>query len=224
MHRNDRLALQRIDRLAGDRLAPALYRETTPLQISAWEVPGEPVPFADAVGQTYTPVAEGMAWGRPWGTTWFRVSGQVPAEWRTASGDLPDGTRAELVVDLGFTAGQSGFQAEALVWGLDGSPIKGISPFNNAVAAAVQPDGRIDVLLEAASNPDVGSIFTFDPTRLGDPDTAGVDPIYVLRVVDVALRDLTVESLLDDTVILRGLLGELDASSPRRAARRSRRS
>ncbi|WP_102192924.1 alpha-mannosidase [Microbacterium aurantiacum] len=217
MHDRTALIEMRIDRFIRERLRPARHRLSHPLEVRAWEVPGEPVPFTDAVQADYTPTAVGAPWGRPWGTTWFRVSGKVPTEWRTASGDLPDATRAELVVDLGFTAGQSGFQAEALVWGLDGSPIKAISPFNNAVAAAVQPDGRIDVLLEAASNPDVGSIFTFDPTELGDPETAGADPIYVLRVVDVALRDLTVESLLDDTVILRGLIAELDASSPRRA-------
>ncbi|MFK4760453.1 alpha-mannosidase [Microbacterium sp. ZW T5_45] len=217
MHDRTALIEMRIDRFIRERLRPARHRLSHPLEVAAWEVPGEPVPFSDAVAASYTPTAVGSPWGRPWGTTWFRVTGAVPSGWRTESGDLPSGTRAELLVDLGFTAGQSGFQAEALVWGLDGAPIKGISPFNNAVAAAVQADGSIDVLLEAASNPDVGSIFTFDPTDVGDPVTAGTDPIYVLRTVDVALRDLTVEALLDDTIVLRGLVAELDPGSPRRA-------
>ncbi len=108
-------------------------------------------------------------------------------------------------MDLGFTAGQSGFQAEALVWGLDGTPIKGISPFNNAVAAAVKSDGRIRRAARGGVPiPTWAASSLSTRPALGDPETAGADPIYVLRVVDVALRDLTVESLLDDTVILRG--------------------
>ncbi len=217
MHDRTHLIEQRIDRFIRERLQPAVYRERVALDVAAWEVEGEPVAFTDAATADYRPFSVGTAWGRPWGTTWFAVRGAVPAQWRNADGTLPDGFATELVVDLGFTAGQSGFQCEALVWGRDGAPIKGIAPFNNAVAAAVAPDGTIDVLIEAASNPDVGSLFTFDPTHLGDPETAGTDPIYTLRTADVALRDLQVSSLLRDAVVLRGLAGELATATPRRA-------
>ncbi len=96
-------------------------------------------------------------------------------------------------------------------------PIKGISPFNNATAAAVDADGRIDVLVEAASNPDVGSLFTFEPTPVGDPATAGDAPLYVLREMSIGLRDIAVWELLQDFRLLHGLLAELDATSARRA-------
>lgn len=217
MHDRSALILLRVDRFTRERLQPALYRARQPLYVSAWEAPGEPVTFDVAAASSYTPVTVGTAWGRPWGTTWFAVAGDVPASWRDAEGRLPEDTRAELVVDLGFTPGQSGFQAEALVWDRGGAPMKGISPFNTAVPAAVDAAGRIDVLIEAASNPDVGSLFTFEPTHLGDPATAGVAPSYVLRAVDVALRDIPVQELLADTVTLRTLADELEPASARRA-------
>ncbi len=217
MHDRSALAELRIDRFIRERLSANLHRATAPLEIEMWEAPGEPVPFAEASAAEFTPFATGRAWGRPWGTTWLRVRGEVPTAWRDAGGALPAATRAELVVDLGFTSGQVGFQSEAMVWSSDGRPLRGIAPFNNAVTEAIDGKGRIDVFVEAASNPDVGSLFTFEPTPLGDPATAGTEHIYRLRQVDVALRDLEVAALRADTIALRGLADQLDATSPRRA-------
>ncbi|MDQ1111323.1 alpha-mannosidase [Microbacterium testaceum] len=217
MHDRTALTEMRIERFVRERLAPAVYRARQPLDIQAWEAPGEPVTFAEARDAEYRPFAVGTPWGRAWGTTWFAVSGEIPAAWRDGSGALPAGTVAEFVVDLGFTAGQSGFQCEALIWNRDGAPIKGVSPFNNATAAAIGADGRIDVLVEAASNPDVGSLFTFEPTHLGDPATAGDAPLYTLREMSIGLRDLAVWELLQDFRLLHGLIAELDATSARRA-------
>ncbi|KIC58115.1 alpha-mannosidase [Microbacterium hominis] len=217
MHDRSALAQLRIDRFLRERLTANLHRATAPLDIELWEAPGEPVTFAEASAADFVPFGVGRAWGRPWGTTWLRVRGQVPSSWRDVDGALPVGTRAELLVDLGFTSGQVGFQSEAMVWTVDGRPVRGIAPFNNAVTEAIDTDGRIDVFIEAASNPDVGSLFTFEPTPLGDPATAGTEHIYRLRQVDVALRDLEVAELRADTVALYGLAEQLDAASPRRA-------
>ncbi|MDQ1136090.1 alpha-mannosidase [Microbacterium sp. SORGH_AS 1204] len=217
MHDRTALIEMRIERFIRERLVPAVYRTRHPLDVSAWEAPGEPVTFAEAQDADYRPFAIGTPWGRAWGTTWFAVSGEIPAAWRDADGTLPEGTIAELVIDLGFTAGQSGFQCEALVWNRDGAPIKGVSPFNNATPAAIDADGRVDVLVEAASNPDVGSLFTFEPTHLGDLATAGDAPLYTLRDMSIGLRDLAVWELLQDFRLLHGLIAELDATSARRA-------
>ena len=217
MHDRSALAQLRIDRFLRERLTANLHRATAPLDVELWEAPGEPVTFAEASAADFAPFAAGRTWGRPWGTTWLRVRGEVPASWRDAEGAPLAGTRAELLVDLGFTSGQVGFQSEAMVWTPDGRPLRGIAPFNNAVTEAIDADGRIDVFIEAASNPDVGSLFTFERTPLGDPATAGTDHIYRLRQVDVALRDLEVAALRADTVALRGLAEQLDAGSPRRA-------
>ncbi|MFJ6678724.1 alpha-mannosidase [Microbacterium sp. NPDC091382] len=209
MHRNDRLALQRIDRLAGDRLRPALYRETAPLQITGWEVPGEPVPFAEAIAQSYTPAPVGTAWGRPWGTVWFHVTGSVPTSWRDGSA-----TRPEIVVDLGFDGSGPGFQAEALVFRPDGSIVKAIEPRN----AAVPIDGdEIDIWIEAAGNPSVAGTFTFAATPLGDRATAGDEPIYRLRRLELGLLDETVWELQQDIWTLRGLVDHLEPDRTRHA-------
>jgi len=217
MHDRSRLALLRVDRFIRERLRTRIHRASAPISTARWDAAGEPVPFAEAAAGEYTPIAPGDLWGRPWGTTWFRLQGVVPASWRDAEGSLPPRTRAELVVDLGFTEGQPGFQCEAMVWDAEGRPVRGIAPLNNAVAEAVDHDGDVDVYIEAASNPDVGSLFSFDPTPVGDLATAGGDPIYTLRHVDVRLRDLEVADLLADTLALRGLAEELDEGSPRRA-------
>ncbi|MFS0712818.1 glycoside hydrolase family 38 C-terminal domain-containing protein [Microbacterium sp. 2P01SA-2] len=216
MHDRSTLALLRIDRFIRERLAPAVHRSSHPLAIAFWDAPGEPVAFGEARAGEYRPIEIGQPWGRPWGTTWFRVTGDAPADWFDGDRPIP-GTRPELVVDLGFTAGQAGFQCEAMVWSVDGRPLRGIAPFNNAAAEAVAPGGAVDVFVEGASNPDVGSIFTFAPTPVGDRATAGTDPVYVLRAVDVRLRYLEVSDLLADTTALRGLAAQLDPSSPRRA-------
>ncbi|GAA5200456.1 alpha-mannosidase [Microbacterium jejuense] len=217
MHDRSSLARLRVDRFVVERLRPHVYRASAPLQATRWDAADEPVPFDTAAAGQYTPIAPGDLWGLPWGTTWFRVRGAVPAQWRDADGALPARTRPEIVVDLGFTQGQPGFQCEAMVWSTAGSPVRGIEPLNNAVAEAVDAAGEVDVYIEAASNPDVGSLFTFAPTPVGDRATAGTDPIYTLRHLDVRLRDLEVADLLADTLALRGLADELDAGSPRRA-------
>ncbi|MBB3159057.1 alpha-mannosidase [Microbacterium proteolyticum] len=217
MHDRTALIEMRIERFIRERLVSAVYRARQPLTVSAWEAPGEPVTFDEARDAAYRPFAIGAPWGRAWGTTWFAVAGEIPADWRDPSGALPAGTVAELVIDLGFTAGQSGFQCEALVWNREGAPIKGVSPFNSATPAAIDADGRVDVLVEAASNPDVGSLFTFEPTPVGDPATAGDAPLYTLRDISIGLRDLAVWELLQDFRLLHGLIAELDATSARRA-------
>ncbi|MDM7830061.1 alpha-mannosidase [Cellulomonas edaphi] len=209
MHGNPLLTEERIDRFVRERIVPAVYRERLPLRLTAWDAPGEPVPFAQALEQEYRPVEVGLAWGAPWSTTWFRVTGEVPDGWPVA------GTAVELVIDLGFNKDNPGFQAEGLVWRTDGTTIKGVSPFNQAVPWS---DGTsIDVLVEAAGNPNIASNFGFVPTPYGELATAGTEPQYELRCVDVALRDVAVWELWQDLTALVGLMKALPATSTRRA-------
>ena len=209
MHDNSILVRARIARFVSERIEPAIYRDRRPLTITAWEVPGEPVSFSEARTATYLPFAVGQQWGKPWGTTWFHVTGQAPADWPG------EGTRIELVVDLGFTSGQSGFQAEALVFRPDGSVIKAIEPFNAYVP--LDSDGVVDVYIEAASNPDVAAGGFTQPTRMGDTITSGVEPIYSLRHIDIALLDQEVWQLDREFVALDGLMAQLPHSTMRPA-------
>ncbi|MEU4658976.1 glycoside hydrolase family 38 C-terminal domain-containing protein [Streptomyces sp. NPDC023723] len=208
MHDTTAQIEKRVERFVRERLAPAAERRHRALDVTAWEVPDEPVPFAEAVRQEFTPVAPGTPWSRPWGTTWFRVTGEIPEGWGGPEVAL------ELVVDLGFSARQPGFQAEGLVYRPDGTVVKGVEPLNAAVPVG---PGPVDLYVEAAANPDVGGHHFYLPTPLGDKRTAGTEPIYALRRADLVERDLTVDALLRDCWTLTGLLGELERSLPRRA-------
>ncbi|MPV35577.1 alpha-mannosidase [Georgenia subflava] len=172
---------------------------------------GEPVPFAEAVRAEYAPFAVGSAWGRPWSTTWFHVTGTVPADWSEP------GTRPELVVDLGFTDAQSGFQAEGTAYTPDGVIIKAVEPRNRYVPLPDGPGSAVDLYLEAAANPDLSGGWRFAPTPLGDRATAGAEPVYRLEQLAIGLLDETVWQLVQDVVALHGLMEVLPADSTRRA-------
>ena len=121
MHDDSALVEARLNRFVRERLQPAIYRATSPLTVTAWVAPGEPVSFAEAVSHPFTPFEVGEAWGRPWGTVWFHLTGIVPSGW----GDAAD-TRIEVVIDLGFTTDVPGFQAEGTAYSPDGRLIKGV--------------------------------------------------------------------------------------------------
>lgn len=216
MHDNSHLVELRVDRFVRERLVPGLHRRRTPLTVEWWEAPGEPVPFAGATASAFEPVSPGTRWGRPWGTTWFRATGSVPEGWGG------DGTRVEVVADLGYSEDHPGFQAEATAYRPDGTVIKGLHPRNRYLPlAAASADGHaVEVLLEASSNPDVAGAgaFTFEPTPLGDLATAGREPRYRYDGVDLAEVDVEVWELLQDVTALRGLVAELPAGSRRAGA------
>lgn len=201
------LALQRVRRFTRFRIQPALYRDRRPVEISAWRVGGEPVPFAEAMTHEYEPFEVGSAWGRAWDTVWFDVRGEVPSDW------MPE--EAELVVDLGFSGEQPGFQAEATAYRPDGTIVKAIEPFNAWVP--LPEPGAFRLLLEAAANPMIQVPYEYEPTALGDRATAGDDPLYRLERVEVARRDLAVWELLQDVVTLDGLVEVLPRDGVRRA-------
>ncbi|WP_103063004.1 alpha-mannosidase [Actinomyces qiguomingii] len=211
MHSNPLLTEQRTARLLRDHVRPAIHRDRRPLKLSTWQAPGEPVPFTQAVAETYSPIAVGAPWGPPWGTTWFHATGRVPAAWRQA-----EGTQVELSIDLGFTPTQPGFQAEGLLLQPDGTAIKALSPRNHTVPWDSGPDA-IDVYVEAASNPDVAGDFDFSPTPYGYKETAGSNPLYRLGAVDVCLRDDVVWELTQDLTVLLELAAALPDDSTRRA-------
>jgi alpha-mannosidase len=213
MHHDEPLVHDRLVRVVRDRIDPNVHRRHAPVEISAWQVPDEPVPFATAIGQTYTPFAIGDAWGgKPWGTTWFHVTGTVPADFGTD----PD-TKVELLVDLGFSGRQAGFQAEGMAWRTDGTIIKAIEPLNTHVPIEAGPGETFELYIEAAANPDVGGHFAYDKTPLGSKKTAGDKPIYHLRTLDIAELDLEVWGLQQDLWVLRGLLEELPTDGTRGA-------
>lgn len=209
MHRDDGLLFKRIDRFIRDQVQPRVVTRRTPLTVTRWDVAGEPVPIDEARRGTFVPAGPGEAWGAPWSTTWFRLRGAVPAEYRHGGRYA-----VELLVDLGFTSLRPGFQCEGLVY--DGDTIlKGVNPLNTSVPWPDR-DRPIDVLVEAAANPDVAGAYDFRPTRLGSRETAGDEPLYRFGEASVVERDLEAWHLERDLWTLIGLARELPDEQPRR--------
>ncbi|MGW7660580.1 alpha-mannosidase [Streptomyces sp. NPDC054756] len=210
MHDERRRIEERVERVHTQRVKPAIYAATVPFEVEAWQAPGEPVPFEEAAAAPYTPFATGTPWGPPWGTTWFRMRGQVPAEWA--------GRRVEAVIDLGFVSDWPGNQAEGLVHLADGRPLKAVNPLNQYVPVGNPVAGGEDVhyLVEAASNPDILADGFAHPTPLGDVLTAGDQPLYTFRRADLAVLDEEVWHLDLDLAVLRELMVHLGEHEPRR--------
>ena len=213
MHDDRLLAEARLERMLSQRIRPAVHTASVPLELTAWQVPDEPVPVAEAMAGLEAegrPFAVGERWGRPWSTLWIRATGEVPAEWA--------GRRVEAVFDLGFIGAWPGHQAEALVHDADGRPLKGIEPQNQYVPVAQRAEGgeRVHLLLEAAANPDVLGNGFVRPTPFGDKLTAPADPLYTMARADLAVLDEDVWHLALDLEVAGGVMHELSTGDPRR--------
>ncbi|PVC94307.1 glycoside hydrolase family 38 C-terminal domain-containing protein [Streptomyces sp. CS147] len=209
MHDDRTLVEGRLERALHQIVRPARYAARTPLTVSVWHVPGEPVPVAEAIGADFAPFTAGTEWGKPWSTSWFRLRGAVPEEW--------SGRRVEVVVDPGFTGQGPGFQAEGMLYDHLGVPLKGVHPRNRHLALAHPAAGGepVDLLLEAAANPAVLE-HGFAPTPLGDVLTAGDRPLYRFASADLAVLDEEVWHLVLDIEVLSELMHELPDDRSRR--------
>ncbi|MFC8655812.1 alpha-mannosidase [Streptomyces parvus] len=209
MHDDRALVEGRLERALHQFVRPAQYAARTPLTVSVWHVPGEPVPVAEAIGADFAPFTAGTEWGKPWSTSWFRLRGAVPEKW--------SGRRVEVVVDPGFTGQGPGFQAEGMLYDHLGVPLKGVHPRNRHLALAHPAAGGepVDLLLEAAANPAVLE-HGFAPTPLGDVLTAGDRPLYRFTSADLAVLDEEVWHLVLDIEVLSELMHELPDDRSRR--------
>lgn len=212
MHDDRRITEVRLDRFVRERILPAVYTRSVPLALSSWDVPDEPVTVMEALRHDFVPQEPGAAWGKPWGTKWLRLQGDVPESWGTE----PD-TAVEIVVDLGFTTEIPGFQCEGIAWRPDGTIIKAISPRNQYIPLKLLGSGMaVDFYVEAAANPDVAQGWTFAATPYGDKATAGAAPQYRLGTIAIAELNQTVWELQQDIWTLAGLMHELPMEQPRR--------
>ncbi|WP_073948668.1 alpha-mannosidase [Streptomyces kebangsaanensis] len=205
MHDDRTLVEARLRRVLDERIRPAVYPESVPLEVAVWHAPGEPVPVAEGLAAEPEPVEAGARWGAPWGTSWFRVTGTVPEDWA--------GRTVEALLDLGFDENMPGFQCEGLVHLPDGTPVKGLSPRNQwvRIGAPVAGGEEVRLHIEAAANPVILGNALF-----GDEETAGSEPQYTLARMDLAVFDETVWQLVMDLEVLGELMTELPADSQRR--------
>lgn len=210
MHENQSLTIGRVRRVLKERLRPAIYSDPHPLDLAAHVVDGEPIAVADGLAAEYRPITVGQQWGRAWDTTWFRLRGQVPESFA--------GRRVEIVADLGFDPNLTGFQCEGLVYRPDGTPVRSLNPRAQWIPVGSPVDGgeRIEFFVEAGSNPVLLDYHPFLPTEQGDVLTAGPDPLYRLRRMDVCVFEEEVFELVHDVEVLVQLAEQLPEESARR--------
>jgi alpha-mannosidase len=211
MHDDRALVEGRLARLLG-RVADAVWSSPVPVELASWEAPGEPVPVAEGLAAAYEPVQVGTRWGAPWGTTWWRVRGTVPAALQ--------GRIVDLRLDLGFDPGSTGFHAEGLVYRGDGTAVKGLNPRTQwvRVAESAKAGDQVELFVEAASNPRLfgGPGFAFQPSPLGDPRTAGRDHLYRVERAELAAFEQEVWELQQDLEVVGQLAAELPLEDARR--------
>jgi alpha-mannosidase len=194
MHDDRELVEERITRELTERALPLVHPQRLALAVEAG-------PTLDQL----TPFAVGDRWGPPWATTWFRFTGEVPGAW--------SGRRVEALLDLGFRADSPGFQCEGLVRDAKGRPVQGVHPRRQAVPVTKGP-GPVELVVEAAANP---MFPQFRRSPLGDPATAGTDPLYRLERAELVVVDTDAEALLHDLDVLDGTMRTLPLHDPRRA-------
>ncbi|MCX4733978.1 glycoside hydrolase family 38 C-terminal domain-containing protein [Streptomyces sp. NBC_01363] len=206
MHDDRTLTEERLDRALRERIRPAVHPRTAPLEFEVWHAPGEPVPFSEAVAAPFKPGAIGDDWGPAWGTSWFKVTGRVPADWA--------GETVEAVIDLGFAKDRPGFSAEALAHRPDGSVVKALNPRNTwlRVGEPVAGGEEFTYILEAAANPEILD----GVSALGDRETAGSEPLYRVERMDLAVFDRQMWELVQDLEVLDQLMRQLPLGSARR--------
>ena len=206
MHDDRKLIEDRLTRVLRERVRPAIYSDPVPLTVRVWHAPGEPVPPAEALSAEFAPAAVTDPWGTPWGTSWFEFTGTLRPEWA--------GRPVEAVIDVGFGESGPGFSAEGLVYGPDGTAVKGLNPRNQWVRIdpRVSDGSQVHFFVEAAANP----VITGPVTWLGDERTAGDEPLYRLKRADLALFHPTVWELVCDFEVLDELMRQLPTDQPRR--------
>ncbi|MFV0315915.1 MAG: alpha-mannosidase [Microthrixaceae bacterium] len=206
MH-DDKVTENRIRRELHERVAPAEISSRQPLEVTAAHLEAEPIPVAAVAELDLAAIAPGTPWGAPWGTTWFRATGEVPPR-------APNGGEFEISVDIGFSGAMPGFQAEASIY-RDGLIRCGVHPRRRGVALAdVSGEGLIEFLVEASANPNFSESFRANP--LGDRATAGGDPLYVYRGIDLVEFQPAVRRLRVELRTLDDLMRSLTFGSPRR--------
>lgn len=209
--------LARCERVIRQRVRPHIHRTIEPLSIEAFDIPGEPMPATDffvheSKGDVpFRPFTVGSVWGTTWGTTWFRLRGKLPMGY-------PKSKPLELSIDLGWLDHSVGGHVEGMVYRSDGTVLKALHPRNRWVPfidadgtchMAIGNDGMFTVYVEAACNPLILGITTFDETGLGDHATGKPETQYVFRAAELTEYDERFEEYHLDLDAIQGLMKTL---------------
>ena len=179
-----------------EQLLAAIEREGVALELSAFLVRDEPIPFSDAVGGEFKPFRVGDSWGPPWSTTWFHLRGRVPPEW--------SGQRVVAVLDIGFEGRHTGFTCEALAW-RNGKPWRGVDPNHRWLPIN---SSEVDFYLEAAA---IATAVVAGPAEA--PSMIALrrssEPAFVFRQAELRIQDPAARKVALDFKVLHELMTSL---------------
>lgn len=176
------------------------------MRIQAMKVEGEPITYEDAISRTFSPFAEGDAWGSKWDTVWFRFTSEVPAGWK--------GLPVVALLDLNYSEYCEGFGREGLVW-IGGKPVIAVNRNRRAIPLLESAQGgeKIDFYVEAAANP--GAQMSRGDEDLLMPDYEGA-PLFKLDEAQLATQNLDAFHLKMDFEVCQQAMLELPDNEPRR--------
>ena len=190
------------------RLVSSIIQSRATMQAECF-VTDEPVPFSAIADRPMHPVSVGDVWGSDWQCAWFRVTGQVPADWK--------GKTVEARLNLG---------GEGLVFDAGGTPLQGITDFSFfspdflrerlplfPCAAGNEP---VELFIDAAANDYVGlEISPSNPRghragRVACIELCATDETLRGLSLDVAALLSLLESLPDEHYRCRQLVRQLN--------------
>ena len=184
-----------------DQLLAAVRRESSPLELTAYSVRGEPITCAEAMRGEYVAFRVGDKWGPPWSTTWFHVRGRVPDRWA--------GQNVVAVFDIGFV-GSTGFTCESLAW-KDGKPWRAVDPNHRWLPI---DSTEVDFYIEAAANPkamESGPVKAPSMIELRESP----DPAFVFHQAELQIQDPVARKVALDYKVLLELAQALPAGARR---------
>lgn len=203
MLKHTKLTIQRLEKANRDLLPKLLHPQRVPVELAAYNVPGEPVPAEEALKARYVPYPHDAKWGPWWGTTWFRLRGEIPAEWAGKT------VTARFRLTPAGGLGHVGFIAEGLVY-RDGEAHAAVNPMREHILLAEEAKGgeSVELFIEAAANGHGGG-QTVEVDPFGTPN-------FAVTIAELAVFDAEAWHLSIDYDVVLDAIKTLDEKSPRR--------
>jgi len=185
-----------------------IHSASVPVRIGAHHILGEPIPAAEAFRQKYAPFKVGDEWGQSWTTTWFRMEGEVPKDWK--------GRNVVFRVQLNKEV-REGFSCEGMIW-KDGKPLIAVNMSKSGFTIAEKAKGgeKLEVFIEAAGNTSNESGFPENPLNMLDASPNG-QKFSRLHIAELACFHPDVYAYWIDLELLRDLYANLPEDDNRRA-------
>uniref|UniRef100_F1KSD2 Alpha-mannosidase 2C1 n=1 Tax=Ascaris suum TaxID=6253 RepID=F1KSD2_ASCSU len=203
LFKDERATFERVEKFISEHyfldcnLRGRLFGASVPVKLKHCDFGREVVSFNRAVqelGRRGIPVEAGFTFGPTWSTHWFQVDIEIPKGW--------DKKESVLRFDVG---------CEALIWGLEGRPIEGLSPdFGRTTIHVPSVPSVQRIFIEASAN---------DRNGDGDGDQirpAKLDKQFRIRLAELREYNKSVGELLIDFE----LMLEMAKLSPKEGSRR----